>query len=61
MAVRWIMFLRTGRPSEYATPGCLIGLLSMLTVGIVRRVRDASQDLGEEEVWPYFRRNRLRT
>ncbi len=56
VAGRWIMFLRSGRPYEYPTPGCLISLLSILTLGVVRRIWDASQDLGEEEVWPYFRR-----
>ena len=37
MAARWIMFLRSGRPYEYPTPGCLMSLFSVLTFGIVRR------------------------
>lgn len=52
-AARWIMFLHSNRPYEYPTSGCLPILISILTLGIVRKPDPKSA--GDSHCWPYFR------
>ena len=50
---RWIMFLHSNRPFEYPVYGCLPMLISICTLGIIRKPDPKSA--GDAHCWPYFR------
>lgn len=60
-AARWILFLRSGRPYEYRYMKCPNGLVSLLTLGLVRRYENANNDSAERDYWPYYRRSDFET
>ncbi len=54
VAARWIMFLRSGRPYEYRHIKYPNGLIALLTLGIVRRYENPSNDGSDRDCWPYY-------
>ena len=52
---RWIMFLHSGRPYEYPSNGCLLTLISVFTLGMVRKPDPMTA--GDSQYWPYFRKS----
>ena len=57
-AARWIMFLRSNRPYEYPTYGCLPILISICTLGMIRK--PDPKGAGDSDYWPYFRESDFR-
>lgn len=55
---RWIMFLHSNRPYEYPTYGCLPMLISICTLGMIRKPDPKSA--GDSQYWPYFRESDFR-